>query len=60
MRADVRTASRTMLGWLLLLLGVAGCAESVAPEPATAQQTCERAGGTWRGTRCQTSPAGGY
>ena len=61
MRADVRTASRTMLGWLVLLLGVAGCAESVAPGPAaTGQQACERSGGTWRGTRCETSSGGGY
>jgi hypothetical protein len=50
-----------MLGWLVLLLGVAGCAESVAPEPAaTAQQACERSGGMWRGTRCETSSGGGY
>jgi hypothetical protein len=60
MRADVRTASRT-IGWLLLMLAVAGCAESVAPAPAgTAQQECERSGGTWRGTRCETSAGGGY
>ena len=56
MQADVRT----ILGWLCLMLSLAGCAESVAPEPATAQQTCERAGGTWRGTRCETSAGGGY
>jgi hypothetical protein len=57
MRVDVRT----ILGWLCLMLSLAGCAESVAPAPAaTAQQTCERAGGTWRGTRCETSSGGGY
>ena len=62
MRVDVRlraTTLRAILGWVLLMLSVAGCAESVAPAPAaTAQQTCERAGGTWRGTRCETP--GGY
>jgi len=64
MRADVRlrgTTPRTILGWLLLMLSVGGCAQSVAPAPAaTAQQTCERAGGTWRGARCETSSGGGY
>jgi hypothetical protein len=32
-----------------------------APGPeATAQKDCERSGGTWRGTRCETSSGGGY
>jgi len=57
------TTLRTIVGSLLLMGSVAGCAESVASPPAsaaTAQQTCERSGGTWRGTRCETSAGGGY
>ena len=66
MRIEVRrdaTTLRTIIGSLLLMASVAGCAESVAsaagPE-ATAQKDCERSGGTWRGTRCETSSGGGY
>ena len=66
MRIDVgrgRTTVRTIVGSLLLTASVAGCAESVASAPAsaaTAQKECERTGGTWRGTRCETSSGGGY
>jgi hypothetical protein len=66
MRIDVgrgRTTVRTIVGLLLLTASVAGCAESVASAPApaaTAQKECERTGGTWRGTRCETSAGGGY
>ena len=66
MRIDVertRTTVRTIVGLLLLTASVAGCAESVASAPAsaaTAQKECERTGGTWRGTRCETSSGGGY
>jgi hypothetical protein len=64
MRIDVGlggTVLRTIIGSLLLMASVAGCAESVTPAPAaTAQQACERSGGTWRGTRCETSSGGGY
>ena len=57
------TTLRTIVGSLLLMASVAGCAESVASAPAsaaTAQKECERTGGTWRGTRCETSAGGGY
>ena len=55
------TTLRTIVGSLLLMASVAGCAESVASAPAaTAQKECERTGGTWRGTRCETSASGGY
>jgi hypothetical protein len=57
------TTLRTIVGSLLLMASVAGCAESVASAPApaaTAQKECERSGGTWRGTRCETSAGGGY
>ena len=57
------TTLRTIIGSLLLTASVAGCAESVASAPAsaaTAQKECERTGGTWRGTRCETSAGGGY
>ena len=66
MRIDAGLAAttlRTIVGSLLLMAGTAGCAESVTSPPAsaiTAQQECERAGGTWRATRCETSAAGGY
>ena len=67
MRIDVgrgRATLRTIVGSLLLTASIAGCAESVASAPgppgATAQKDCERAGGTWRGTRCETSSGGGY
>ena len=66
MRIEVRrdaTTLRTIVGSLLLMGSVAGCAESVTSPPAsaaTAQQECERSGGTWRGTRCETSAGGGY
>ena len=66
MRIEVRrdaTTLRTIVGSLLLMASVAGCAESVALAPGpgpTAQSDCERAGGTWRGTRCETSSGGGY
>ena len=66
MRIEVRrdaTTLRTVVGSLLLMASVAGCAESVASAPtpaATAQKECERTGGTWRGTRCETSAGGGY
>jgi hypothetical protein len=66
MRIEVRrdaTTLRTIIGSLLLMASVAGCAESVASAPgpgATAQKDCERSGGTWRGTRCETSSGGGY
>ena len=66
MRIEVRrdaTTLRTIVGSLLLMASVAGCAESVASAPApaaTAQKECERTGGTWRGTRCETSAGGGY
>jgi hypothetical protein len=66
MRIEVRrdaTMLRTIVGSLLLMASVAGCAESVASTPAsaaTAQKDCERSGGTWRGTRCETSSGGGY
>lgn len=66
MRIEVRrdaTTLRTIVGSLLLMASVAGCAESVASAPgpeATAQKDCERSGGTWRGTRCETSSGGGY
>lgn len=66
MRVDVgrdRAMLRTIVGSLLLMASVAGCAESVATAPgprATAQKDCERSGGTWRGTRCETSSGGGY
>lgn len=56
--------TRRTLGWLLLLLGLAGCAASSpggAPTAAT-QQDCERAGGVWRGDRgyCERGGGGGY
>jgi hypothetical protein len=57
------TTLRTIVGSLLLMASVAGCAESVASAPAsaaTAQKECEGRGGTWRGTRCETSAGGGY
>jgi len=58
------TALRTIIGSLLLMASVAGCAESGASAPppaaATAQKECERSGGTWRGTRCESSAGGGY
>ena len=66
MRVDVGrglATLRTIVGSLLLMASVAGCAESVASAPgpeATAQKDCERSGGTWRGTRCETSSGGGY
>jgi hypothetical protein len=66
MRIDAElggTALRTVIGSLLLVAGVAGCAESgvSAPtSPAAAQKECERSGGMWRGTRCETSAGGGY
>lgn len=56
------TTLQTIVGSLLLMASVAGCAESVASAPApaaTSQQECERSGGTWRATRCEKS-AGGY
>src|SRR6266852_2683498 len=54
-------ATRTVLGSLLLVLHLAGCADRVATPPAaTAQQECERSGGVWRGARCETSSGGGY
>jgi hypothetical protein len=54
-------ATRTVLGSLLLVLDLAGCADRVATPPAaTAQQECERSGGIWRGARCETSSGGGY
>ena len=66
MRIDVgrgRATLRTIVGSLLLTASLAGCSESVASAPvsaATAQKECERSGGTWRGTRCETSAGGGY
>jgi hypothetical protein len=66
MRIDLElggTTLQTIIGSLLLMASVAGCAESRASAPApaaTAQQECERSGGTWRGTRCETSAGGGY
>jgi hypothetical protein len=60
--------TRRTLGWLLLVLGVAGCAASSpsgapagAPTAAT-QQDCERGGGIWRGDRgyCERAGGGGY
>jgi hypothetical protein len=66
MRSDVElggTALRTIIGSLLLVASVAGCAMSGPSAPASAattQQECERSGGTWRGTRCETSAGGGY
>ena len=57
------TVLRTIIGSLLLMASVAGCAESGASAPAsaaTAQKECERSGGTWRGARCETSAGGGY
>jgi hypothetical protein len=67
MRIDLElggTALQTVIGSLLLMASVAGCAESgasaPAPAAATAQQECERSGGTWRGARCETSAGGGY
>jgi hypothetical protein len=66
MRIDVElggTTLRTIIGSLLLVASVTGCAESGASAPAsaaTAQKECERSGGTWRGARCETSAGGGY
>ena len=66
MRIDAElggTALWTIIGSLLLVASVAGCAESGVSAPAsaaTAQKECERSGGTWRGTRCETSAGGGY
>ena len=49
------------LGLSLLISGLAGCGERAATTPgATAQQDCERTGGTWRNERCETSSGGGY
>jgi hypothetical protein len=52
---------RMTLGWLLLLVGLAGCAASGAPVAATPQD-CERSGGIWRGDRgyCERPGGGGY
>jgi hypothetical protein len=48
-------------GVWLVILSLAGCAERAATAPAaTAQQECERAGGSWRNERCETSAGGGY
>ena len=66
MRVDVGLGAgtlRAIVGSLLLTASAAGCAESVVSTPisgATAQKECERSGGTWRGTRCETSAGGGY
>jgi hypothetical protein len=61
MRAELDRKMARAIGSLLLVLVLSGCADRVTPEgPETAQQECERTGGTWRGTRCETSAGGGY
>jgi hypothetical protein len=61
MRAELdRKTARTTGAWLLVLV-LSGCAGRVVPEsPESAQQECERTGGTWHGTRCESSAGGGY
>ena len=51
-------AARRVVGVLLLMAGLAGCGAPAAPV-ATAEQECERSGGTWRGGACERS-RGGY
>ena len=51
-------AKRGVIGVLLLVAGIAGCA-APAPPVTAAQQECERSGGTWRGETCERS-RGGY
>jgi hypothetical protein len=49
-------------GWLLLVLGLAGCASSQgAPPVAVSQQECERSGGMWRAATayCERAAGGG-
>jgi hypothetical protein len=53
---------RAGLGSLLLILGLAGCADfQGAPTVATAQQECQRSGGIWRtgDAYCERSAGGG-
>jgi hypothetical protein len=55
--------ARAGIGVLLLVLGLAGCANfQGAPTVTTLQQECERAGGIWRtgDAYCERSTGGGY
>jgi len=57
----MRKAMRAGLGLLLVVAGVAGCADRAATSPVTiSQQECERSGGTWRSAHCERSGGGGY
>ncbi len=51
-------AARGALGVVLLTVGLVGCGAS-APPVATAQQECERSGGTWRSGICEREGGGG-
>lgn len=43
---------RGVIGVLLLIAGLARCGAPTA-SLSTAQQECERSGGTWRGEACE-------
>jgi hypothetical protein len=61
----MRQALPAALGSLALIVALTGCAEvsatsaTVAPV-RTSQQECERGGGVWRATFCESSGGGGY
>ena len=56
----MNSATRAVLGVLLLVVGLAGCG-AYAPPMASAQQECERRGGVWRSAAetCERASGGG-